>query len=136
MSDTLADREAIRELLAIYCFHLDAGRFEEMAQLFTADGVWETAFGSGHGHAGIVEQARSIAGTGPRPRRVHQTTNIVISLQGDRAEVQSNWTLVQNTPEGPAIGSGGAYFDVVVRQGGRWLFQHRRIDRFLAPGKM
>lgn len=136
MSDALADKDAIRELLAIYCFHLDAERFEEMAALFTEDGVWETAFGTGHGRAGIVAQARSIAGTEVRPRRVHQTTNIVIALDGDRAEVRSNWTLVQNTPEGPAIGSGGAYFDVVVRRGASWLFQHRRIDRFLAPGKM
>ncbi|MDR3539311.1 MAG: nuclear transport factor 2 family protein [Acetobacteraceae bacterium] len=134
MQDAPADKDAIRELLAVYCFHLDDGAFEAMAALFTEDGVWETAFGTGTGRAGIVAQARGIAGTAHRPRRVHLTTNIVITLDGDNAQVQSNWTLVQNTPSGPAIGSGGAYFDHVVRQAGRWLFRHRRIDRYIADG--
>jgi uncharacterized protein (TIGR02246 family) len=126
------DRDAIRELLATYCFHLDADAFEDMAALFTDDGVWETAFGTGTGRAGIVAQARDIAGTGARPRRAHLTTNIVIGLQGDSARVRSNWTVVQNTGAGPAISSAGAYFDHVVKQHGRWLFKHRRIDRYIA----
>ena len=134
MTDTVADKDAIRELLAVYCFHLDADEFDAMAALFTEDGIWETAFGTGKGRSGIVAQARSIAGSGPRPRRVHLTTNIVIELQDDSARVRSNWTVVQNTSGSPAISSGGAYFDEIVRQGGRWLFQHRRIDRFIVEG--
>jgi len=39
---------------------------------------------------------------------------------------------VQNSPEGPKIGSGGAYHDQMVKQGGRWLFRYRKIDRFIA----
>jgi uncharacterized protein (TIGR02246 family) len=129
----MPEKDEIRELLARYCFHLDAEAFEDMAAPFTPDGVWETAFGTGRGRDGIIAQARSIA-SGPRPRRVHLTTNIVIDLDGDRASVRSNWLLFQNTPSGPAIGSGGAYFDQVVKIDGRWLFQHRRIDRFVAEG--
>lgn len=135
MSDALADKDAIRELLAVYCFHLDDGAFEQMAALFTEDGVWETAFGTGTGRAGIVAQAQGIAGSGPRPRRVHLTTNIVITLDGDSARVQSNWVMFHNTPAGPGISSGGAYFDHVVKQDGRWLFRHRRIDRYVAEGQ-
>lgn len=134
MNDASAEKDAIRELLAIYCFHLDADEFEAMAALFTEDGVWETAFGTGRGRNGIVAQARSIAATGHRPRRAHLTTNVVVTLSGDSAEVRSNWTVVQNTPSGPGISSGGAYFDQVVKQGGRWLFKHRRIDRFIGDG--
>lgn len=130
----MSDREAIRELLARYCFYLDDERFEEMAALFTPDGVWETAFGTGIGHDGIAAQARSIANQ-PRPRRVHLTTNIVIDLNGDAATVQSNWILFQNTAFGPAIGSGGAYHDRLVRQDGQWRFHHRRIDRLIADGR-
>ncbi len=128
----MSDKEEIRELLARYCFALDAGRFEEMAALFTADGVWETAFGAGTGRDGIVTQARSIA-TGPRPRRVHLTTNIVIDLEmdGQTATAQSNWALIQNSDSGPVIGSGGGYADRLVKLGGRWFFKHRRIDRFI-----
>jgi uncharacterized protein (TIGR02246 family) len=127
----MSDKDEIRELLARYCFALDADRFEEMAALFTPDGVWQTAFGTGTGRAGIVAQARSIA-TGPRPRRVHLTTNIVIDLDGDTATARSNWALVQNTPDGPAIGSAGAYSDRLTKLDGRWLFKHRTIDRYIA----
>jgi uncharacterized protein (TIGR02246 family) len=132
----MSEKDEIRELLARYCFHLDAEDFPAMAALFTPDGVWETAFGTGTGREGIVAQARSIAaGGGNRPRRVHLTTNIVIDLDRDGATVRSNWLLFQNSAAGPVIGSGGAYYDRVVKMDGRWLFRHRRIDRFIAEGR-
>ena len=130
----MSDKDAIRELLARYCFALDADRFEEMAALFTPDGVWETAFGTGTGRAGIVAQATSIA-TGPRPRRIHLTTNIVVDLDGGTATVRSNWVVIQNTPAEPAIGSGGGYSDRLVKVDGQWFFAHRRIDRFILAGE-
>jgi uncharacterized protein (TIGR02246 family) len=126
----MSDRDEIHELLARYCFALDDGRFEDMAALFTEDGVWETAFGTGTGRAGIVAQARSIATANP-PRRVHQTTNVVIDLDGGSAAVRSNWMMFFNTPSGPAIASGGAYEDRLAKVDGRWLFKHRRIDRYI-----
>jgi uncharacterized protein (TIGR02246 family) len=127
------DKDEIRELLARYCFALDADRFEEMAALFTPDGVWETAFGTGTGRDGIVAQARSIA-SGERPRRAHLTTNIVIDLDGDSATARSNWVVIMNTPNGPAIGSGGAYADRLVKLDGRWFFKHRTIERYILAG--
>jgi SnoaL-like domain len=137
MASVEADKNEIRELLATYCFHLDNYRFADMAALFTEDGTWDTAFGKGTGRAGIVAQAESIGGAGTvRPRRVHLTTNIVIALSGDAATVQSNWTVIQNSTNGPQIGSGGAYQDQVVKQNGKWLFRYRKIDRFLADGLM
>ncbi|HEY4175169.1 MAG TPA: nuclear transport factor 2 family protein [Rhodopila sp.] len=129
----MSDKDEIRELLARYCFALDADRFEDMAALFTQDGMWETAFGTGKGRAGIVAQARSIA-TGERPRRVHLTTNIVIDLDGDTATARSNWALVQNSAAGPVIGSGGAYADRLVKVDGEWFFKHRTIERYIKAG--
>lgn len=129
----MSEKDEIRELLARYCFALDVDRFEEMAALFTPDGVWETAFGTGTGRDGIVAQARSIS-TGPRPRRVHYTTNIVIDVDGDTATARSNWVVIQNSPTGPVIGSGGGYDDRLVKVDGRWFFKHRVIDRFIAGG--
>ena len=137
MASEEADKNAIRELLATYCFHLDAYRFAEMAALFTEDGTWDTAFGKGTGRAGIVAQAEAIGTPGaPRPRRVHLTTNIVIALNGDSATVDSNWSVIQNSPSGPKIGSAGAYRDQVVKRDGGWLFQYRKIDRYIAEGQM
>jgi uncharacterized protein (TIGR02246 family) len=135
MANEEAEKNAIRELLATYCFHLDNYRFAEMAGVFTEDGTWDTAFGKGTGRAGIVAQAESISRPGAvRPRRVHLTTNIVIALDGDTATVMSNWAVIQNSEGGPKIGSAGAYQDQVVKQDGKWLFRYRKIDRFIADG--
>ncbi len=134
MPSALEDKDAIREVLAEYCFRLDDGGFAEMAALFTEDGTWDTAFGKATGRTAIAELARSLrahAGE-PRPRAVHLVTNIAIALDGMRATVRSNWMVMQNSPAGPKLGSGGAYHDEMVKEDGRWLFRYRKIDRFIA----
>jgi len=134
MPTAIEEKDAIREVLAEYCFRLDGGRYDDMAALFTEDGTWDTAFGAATGRAAIAQQARDIrarAGDN-RPRAVHLVTNIAIALEGERAEVRSNWTVVQNSPDGPKIGSGGAYADQMVKKDGSWLFRYRKIDRFIA----
>ena len=133
MPGALEDKDQIREVLAEYCFRLDGNRFAEMAALFTENGTWDTAFGKATGRAAIADHARGLrerAGAN-RPRAIHLVTNIVIALAGDEAKVRSNWTVVQNSGTGPKIGSGGAYEDEMVRQGGTWLFRYRKIDRFI-----
>jgi 3-phenylpropionate/cinnamic acid dioxygenase small subunit len=139
MPSALEEKDAIREVLAEYCFRLDGGDYDGMAALFTEDGTWDTAFGQGTGRAAIAQLARDIrarAGDN-RPRAIHLVTNVAIRLDGapgaERAEVRSNWTVVQNSPEGPKIGSGGGYADRMVKEGGRWLFRYRKIDRFIRP---
>jgi hypothetical protein len=130
MSD-LAEKDAIRELMAEYCFRLDNDRFADMASLFTDDGTWDTAFGKGTGHAEIETLVRRIRGTGPRPRAIHHVTNIVIKVDGITAKCFSNWVTVQNSDQGPKIGSAGSYSDDIVKQSDRWLFRYRKIDRFI-----
>jgi len=135
MPTAVEDKDAIREVLAEYCFRLDDGRFEEMTALFTEDGTWDTAFGKATGRAAIAELASSLRTRAeqPRPRAVHLVTNIAIALDGARAQVPLKWMVMQNSPQGPRIGSGGAYIDDMVRADGRWLFRYRKIDRFIAP---
>ena len=87
MSNALEEKDAIREVLAEYCFRLDGGRYDDMAALFTEDGTWDTAFGAATGRAAIAQQARDIrarAGDN-RPRAIHLVTNIVIALNGNEA---------------------------------------------------
>jgi hypothetical protein len=135
MASALEEKDAIREVLAEYCFRLDGERFEDMAALFTADGTWDTAFGKATGRANIVALVKSIRAKvpEPRPRAIHHVTNVIIALDGERASVRSNWTTVQNGPNGPQIGSGGAYADDMVKENGRWLFRTRKIDRYIKP---
>ena len=106
-----------------------------MAALFTESGTWDTAFGRATGRVAIADLARGIrerAGE-QRPREVHLVTNISIVLDRENARVRSNWTVVQNNPEGPKVGSGGAYGDEMIKVHGHWLFRYRKIDRFIAP---
>src|ERR1700760_656685 len=130
MSD-LDEKDAIRELMAEYCFRLDNDRFAEMAALFTTDGTWDTAFGKGTGQDGIEALVRRLRGTRARARVIHHVTNIVIKLDGSTAKCFSNWVTVQNSEQGPKIGSAGSYADDLVKQDGRWLFRYRKIDRFI-----
>src|SRR2546430_63460 len=63
MPTAVEEKDAIREILAEYCFRLDDGRFAEMAALFTENGTWDTAFGRATGREPIAELARSIGGS-------------------------------------------------------------------------
>ena len=58
----LAEKDAIREVMAEYCFRLDNDRFAEMAALFTEDGTWDTAFGKGTGRAEVEALVRRLRG--------------------------------------------------------------------------
>ena len=136
MADENMDKNAIREVLATYCFRLDAGDMDGMAALFTPDGVWETDFGTGTGRGGIADHGRSLRAHGiARPHALHLCTNIVSNLHGDTADVLSNWMTVQNSATGPEVGSAGGYIDKMAKIGGIWMFVHRKIDRFIADGK-
>src|SRR5436305_15250277 len=109
MASAPEEKDAIREVLAEYCFRLDGARYDAMAELFAADGTWETAFGAATGRPAIAALARDIrvrAGDS-RPRAVHIVTNHVIALAGEKAEIRYNWITVPNTHEGTRIGSGG-----------------------------
>jgi hypothetical protein len=67
----IEDKDAIRELLAEYCFRLDDGRYDDMVALFTEDGTWDTAFGQATGRAAIAALAAEIcarAGANGRAR--------------------------------------------------------------------
>ncbi|MGA8399926.1 MAG: nuclear transport factor 2 family protein [Stellaceae bacterium] len=136
MAVVLEEKDAIREVMARYCFALDDGRFADMAALFTEDGTWQTFFGKATGRKAIAEFAAGLrAHRTENPRAIHHVTNIVITLDGNTAKVRSNWTTVQNSPEGPKIGSGGAYDDDMVKLGGGWFFKYRTIDRYIRPEK-
>ena len=138
MPSALEEKDAIREVLAIYCFHLDAGNFEDMAALFTEDGTWHTDFGKGTGRAGHHRACAQPAG-GQRARgRAACTWSPTSSSRSTatQARVQSNWIVAQNTDAGPKVSSAGGYTDDMVKQDGRWLFRYRKIDRFIARGQI
>ena len=133
MSACLEDKDAIRELLADYCFRLDGYRLADFAGLFAEDGEWSSRDGRAVGRPAIEALLRRMV---PEPaagqRRKHFTTNIIIKLHGDSADVVSNFLVVRDSPAGPVIAVAGTYDDVAVRRDGSWQFKSRRLSHDIA----
>ena len=127
------DKDAIRELLARYCFLLDGYRLDEFAALFTADGEWISRNGTAKGPAAIEQLLRGmVPEPAPGKRRKHFTTNIIIDLAGDSATVISNFLVVRDSDVGPTIAVAGTYDDIVVRTDAGWKFKSRRLSHDIA----
>lgn len=129
----LEDKDAIRELLARYCFLLDGYRLSEFAELFTADGEWISRNGTAKGPEAIERLLRGLVPEpAPGKRRKHFTANIIAELAGDSATVVSNFLVVRDSENGPVVAVAGTYDDTVVRTGEGWKFQSRRLSHDIA----
>jgi 3-phenylpropionate/cinnamic acid dioxygenase small subunit len=125
----LEDKDAIRELLARYCFLLDGYKLKEFAALFAADGEWISRNGKAAGCEAIERLLRGLVPEpAPGKRRKHFTTNIIIDLTGDSATVASNFLVVRDSESGPTISVAGTYDDTVVRTAEGWKFKSRRLS--------
>jgi hypothetical protein len=132
-TETLLAREAIRELLAEYCFLLDGYELIPLATLFEPGGSWISRNGEATGRDAIADfLSRLVPPPGPGARRKHLTTNIIISIDGQSADVKSNFLVIRDTPAGPAVAVAGTYRDIVVRSGGQWLFRRRELFHDIA----
>ena len=126
MPSVLEEKDAIRELIARYSFHIDRSDFDAWADTFTEDGVFEV---SGlmrfEGRSSIREFGNHI----PKNERgqtgmMHYTMNQIIEVSGDTAKATCYLLLVrEGTPLQTDIA--GRYEDELVKQGGRWLFKSR-----------
>lgn len=129
----LQDREEIRELLARYCFLLDARDLGAFARLFAENGEWISRNGRATGRAAIEAL---LDGLVPVPRegarRKHLTCNIVIELEGASASVRSNFLVVRDSTAGPVIAVAGTYADRLVKADGRWYFASRELFHDIA----
>ena len=133
------DRAEIEDLQGRYLFALDWQDPELYASTFTPDGVLVWAGGTVNGREAIVKEMkqareadlRAAAGTAPlRPaRRRHFITNLVLSVDGDRATARAFWFEFNNDirDRRPYLGAYGHYQDELRRVDGRWLFTRRQI---------
>jgi SnoaL-like protein len=125
----LIARELIRETIARYAHYADTGRFTELAELFTEDGVLEIHERPPlQGRTAITEFLNgtrvSLASTVERPYIRHHTSSLSIDVLGpDEASAKSYFLAI--TDRGPD--HWGRYRDLLVRVGDRWLFRHRSV---------
>jgi hypothetical protein len=134
------DRAMIEDLQARYLFALDFRDPEAYAATFTEDGVLDYGAGKIQGReaiAAIVAGMRDNAArqrdadtSGLRPAAGrHNISNIVVTIDGDRATGTAYWFHMGNAnPERAAqLNSFGHYEDELLKVDGEWLFSLRKI---------
>lgn len=124
----LEDRQAIQQLRAEYCQHLDDGRWEQLSELFTPDGRF-VGLSTAQGREQMLEFFPSL-NAGTVTAWWHFSSNETVHLDGDEATGQT-WLLQPCVVEGETHIAAGRYEDRMVRgDDGRWLFLERRVRFF------
>jgi ketosteroid isomerase-like protein len=125
----LIAREQIRDTIARYAHAVDGGRFDELVDLFTPDGVLEVQAEPPHRgreaiRAFVAGAGRDLAASTGVPRIRHHVASVVIDIEdADHARARSYFLAV--TDRGPD--HWGRYRDELVRAGDRWRFALRRV---------
>jgi uncharacterized protein (TIGR02246 family) len=119
VTDSAADLEEIRRLLARYCFAIDARDADAWAELFTEDGVFHYALGDA-----LVgrEALKSFVSVIPDDRH-HLTMNEIIEIDGDDATVRAYAVVTKESP--PVLSAVGDYADTLCRTADGWRFARR-----------
>ncbi|QJT05310.1 nuclear transport factor 2 family protein [Streptomyces asoensis] len=133
MSTTSADTEAsvaagVHSAIAAYAQALDAGRTDDLAELFVPDGVAEIAgMATFEGQDAIRE---GFAGFAPAEPQLHLVANTVLtSYTEDEATAVSDLAFFQRGESGWAVQLVGRYDDTLRRHDGVWKFS-RRVTTF------
>lgn len=133
MSAVLEAKDAIRELMATYAMALDACRFADVAACFAADGEWTTDYGAARGPAEIEAFIKGIVPVkGEGPQRKHYITNIIVTVEGERASAVSDYLVVRESEGGLMPVMGGTYRDRFVKTPAGWRFSRKELEHHIA----
>jgi ketosteroid isomerase-like protein len=114
----------VQATIAAYAHALDAGRTDDLVELFCPDGVAEIV-GSGtfEGHEAI---RAAYAGWAPKRPQLHLVANTLItSSSEDEATAASSVVLLHRGESGWAVRLVGRYDDTLHRHDGVWRFRRR-----------
>ena len=137
---SLADEQACARLIAQYARFVDSGEAARVAELFTPDGVWESAEARMAGRAEIAKGFMRRQKQADRVSR-HVCTNVLIDVVSeDEAVGRCVFTLYRADGIDPGSiartttpAMVGDYVDRFVRTAEGWRFSHRRAEAaFLA----
>jgi len=126
----MEDESEIRRMLIEYGAFLDAKDYAAYAALFAPDGVWQGGFGTFTGPAAIEAMLTANLGAPEagfvNKTNFHMLTNPLITLDGDRAHVESKYLFWTASPDNrPTPLLAGRYVDEFVRVGGAWKIARR-----------
>ena len=119
----MSDEEAIRRTIAQYAHFCDDGRFDEWADLFTADARLSALGATYVGRDDVKGWITKYQGPAEL-RGKHVCANTVIDVDGDVARAWTDYIFVD---QAQAIISVGRYHDQLAREPDRWRFRERRI---------
>jgi hypothetical protein len=127
----LIARELIRDTLARYNWAGDAGRLEELAETFCADGVLEIrGLQPLRGRSEIMAFLGGVTGkvtasADVKPIVRHNVANVLFTnVTRDQAQVSCYFTVVTQI----GLDHVGRYRDTFVPDGDSWLIKHRRVS--------
>jgi len=129
MASIVEEKEAIRDVMSAYCFHVDNGEFDKFAALFAEDGVFEAGpLGKLRGRNAIRDFiAAHVPRAGEGPARKHCTVNHIIRVNGAEAMADSYIVVLRESEQGIIASLAGRYEDVLVKEAGEWRFKVRKI---------
>jgi len=127
----LVTRELIRDTLARYNWAGDAGRLDELAETFCADGVLEIRGAEPlRGRSEIVAFLGGITGkvaasADVKPIVRHNVANVLFTnMTRDHAQVSCYFTVVTHM----GLDHIGRYRDTFVPDDNTWLIKHRKVS--------
>ena len=127
----LVARERIRNTLARYNWAGDAGRLDELAETFCADGLLEMrGLKPLRGRSEIVAFLGGVTGNiaasaDVKPIVRHNVANVLFAeVTPDQAQVSCYFTVVTHI----GLDHVGRYRDTFVPDGDTWLIKHRKVS--------
>ena len=129
MASILEEKDAIRDLMSRYCFHVDDCEFDKFATLFATDGTFEPGpQGKYQGREAIRKFIASVVPrAGEGPARKHCTMNHLISVNGSEARADSYIVVLRESDNGIIPSLAGRYEDLLIKEDGEWRFKVRKI---------
>ena len=125
------DRDAIQALLLRYVWAMDTGDIDGIAACFTPDGrvkditgrLWQAPDAARRFAAFFIDRP-------DRPAMQHWMQGMLVEdAPGGGYTLTSYWLTGQRAADGSlSLSALGCYVDTVVRLGGAWLIQEKRID--------
>lgn len=125
LTDAVADKLAIYDLVFQYCRGVDRRDFASLDKLYHAQSIDDHGGmfkGTGKEFVAWLPDVLSVMKV-----TSHQVTNHLVTVVGDKAEGEVYCTAYHLTEDDQELIIGGRYLDKYIKEDGRWYFQHRKI---------